>query len=350
MKTIFIYFLTILLTGLINVSPLKAQSKKTYQSALVGFYNLENLFDTVNDPKIDDEEFLPNGPNHWNTEKYLHKLAQMSKVISKIGTDVNPDGIAVLGVSEVENRKVVEDLIHTPLLKNRHYKIIHRNSPDRRGIDVALIYNPKYLKVTATKMYRLHIANKPYFRTRDQMLVSGLLHGDRFYFIVNHWPSRYGGEKRSRPLRNAAARLTRHISDSLLELNPEAKIIVMGDLNDNPTNESVLKIMKAKGNRNKLKKGDFYNPMYKLYKKGFGTTAWRDTWSLFDQIFLSPGLLDRDFSTWKYYKVKIFNKHFMQQQEGKYKGYPYRTFAGGTWLGGYSDHFPVYVILIKEVK
>ncbi len=351
MKKTFLLSVAFLLSVLLfNGSLLKAQSKKTFQSALIGFYNLENLFDTINDPKIDDEEFLPNGPNRWNSEKYLHKLSQMSKVISKIGTDVNPDGLAALGVSEVENRGVVEDLIHTPLLKGRHYKIVHRDSPDRRGIDVALIYNPKYLKVTSTTMYRLHVPDKPNFRTRDQMLVSGLLNGEQFYFIVNHWPSRYGGEKRSRPLRNDAAALTRHISDSLLAVNPKAKIIVMGDLNDNPTNESVLKIMRAKGNRNQLKKGDFYNPMYKLYKKGFGTTAWRDTWSLFDQIFLSQGLLDRDFSSWKYYKVNIFHKPFMEQQEGKYKGYPYRTFAGGTWMGGYSDHFPVYIVLIREVK
>jgi exonuclease III len=151
-------------------------------------------------------------------------------------------------------------------------------------------------------------------------------------------------------LRNAAASLTRHIVDSLLNEDKHAKIIVMGDLNDNPTNESVLKIMDAKGNRDKLKKNEFYNPMYKFYKKGIGTTAWRDTWSLFDQIFLSPELVKRDFTSWRYYKAKIFNKHFMQQQEGKFKGYPYRTFAGGTWLGGYSDHFPVYVILIREAK
>jgi predicted extracellular nuclease len=350
MKRVSVYVFLLGLFFWSTVSVTEAQSKKKYQSALVGFYNLENLFDTIDDPAIRDEEFLPNGKNRWNTEKYTHKLAQMSKVISKIGTDINPDGLAVLGISEVENRKVVEDLISQPAIANRHYKIVHRDSPDRRGIDVAMIYNPKYLEVTGVKMYRLHMKDNPEFRTRDQMLVSGVLKGDKFYFIINHWPSRYGGEKRSRPLRNAAASLTRHIVDSLLNEDKHAKIIVMGDLNDNPTNESVLKIMDAKGNRDKLKKNEFYNPMYKFYKKGIGTTAWRDTWSLFDQIFLSPELVKRDFTSWRYYKAKIFNKHFMQQQEGKFKGYPYRTFAGGTWLGGYSDHFPVYVILIREAK
>lgn len=336
----------------LGVDVLQAQSKKAYTVAVVGFYNLENLFDTINDPNINDEEFLPNGLNRWNTEKYLHKLANMSKVIAKIGTDINPDGFALLGISEIENKAVVEDLISQPLLKDRHLGIVHRESPDRRGIDVGLLYNPKYFKVEDVKMYRLHVAGMPNFRTRDQMLVSGYLVGEKIYVVVNHWPSRYGGEKRSRPLRNAAADLSRHIADSLLTLNPQAKIMIMGDLNDNPVNDSELKHMRAMGSVKKLKKGDFFNPMFKLYREGIGSTAWRDTWSLFDQIFVSPGLLGKANlnNGWKFYKAFIFNKPFMQQKDGKYKGYPYRTFAGGTWQGGYSDHFPAYVILIKQVK
>ena len=354
MKRIFPFFLAgWVLASLcfLPLSHLQAQQKKKLAVAIVGFYNQENLFDTINDPKIDDEEFLPNSPNHWNTEKYMHKLANMSKVISKIGTDINPDGFALLGVSEVENLGVMKDLAAQPLLKNRHLGIVHYDSPDRRGIDVGLFYNPKYFKLIASKSYRLHVPDKPYFRTRDQLLVSGLLLGDTVYVIVNHWPSRYGGEKRSRPLRNAAADLTRHISDSLLRLNPEAKIIVMGDLNDNPTNESVMKHMRAVP-KNKMKPGDFYNPMYKLYKEGIGSTAWRDTWSLFDQVFVSPGLLGPVtlHSGLKFYKAFIFNKPFMQQKDGRYKGYPYRTFAGGTWMGGYSDHFPAYIVLVKQVQ
>ena len=354
MKKIF----SILLTGLLvlsfavfPLSKLNAQQKKKLAVAIVGFYNQENLFDTINDPKINDEEFLPNSANHWNTEKYMHKLANMSKVISKIGTDINPDGIALLGVSEVENLQVMKDLAHQPLLKNRHFGIVHYDSPDRRGIDVGLFYNPKYFKLISSKSYRLHIPGKSWFRTRDQLLVSGLLLGDSVYVIVNHWPSRYGGEKRSRPMRNYAADLTRHISDSLLKLNPQAKIIVMGDLNDNPTNQSVMVHMRAVP-KNKMKPGDFYNPMYKLYKEGFGSTAWRDTWSLFDQIFVSQGLLGPVtlHSGLKFYKAFIFNKPFMEQKDGRYKGYPYRTFAGGIWQGGYSDHFPAYIVLVKQVK
>ncbi len=351
-KTITNIFYSFLLVFIITGTAFsQTQNKKQFTAAVVGFYNLENFFDTINDPKINDEEFLPNSPDHWNTEKYLHKLKNMSFVISKIGTDINPDGFSLLGVSEVENKRVMEDLIHQPLLKNRHLGIVHRDSPDRRGIDVGLIYNPKYFKVESVKMYRLHIKSMPDFRTRDQMLVSGLLLGEQVYVVINHWPSRYGGEKRSRPLRNAAADLSRHIADSLLQLNKNAKILIMGDLNDNPTNKSEIVHMRALGNVNKLKDGDFFNPMFKLYREGIGSTAWRDTWSLFDQVFVSQGLLGKPNlnNGWKYYKAFIFNKPFMQQKDGKYKGYPYRTFAGGTWQGGYSDHFPAYVVLIREI-
>ncbi len=354
MKTIYYTIfsgLFILSSFFFPFSKLNNRPQKKLAVAIVGFYNQENLFDTINDPNINDEEFLPNSANHWNTEKYMHKLANMSKVISRIGTDINPDGFAVLGVSEVENLRVMQDMANQPLLKKRHLGIVHYDSPDRRGIDVGLFYNPKYFKVLTTKSVRLHVPDKPGFRTRNQLVVSGLLLDDSVYIIVNHWPSRYGGEKRSRPLRNIAADLTRHISDSLLKLNPRAKIIVMGDLNDNPTNASVMKHMRAVP-KNKMKPGDFYNPMYRLFKEGIGSTAWRDTWSLFDQIFVSPALLGPVtlHSGLKFYKAFIFNKPFMQQKDGRYKGYPFRTFAGGTWLGGYSDHFPAYIVLVKQVK
>lgn len=345
----------IVLTGIILTIPFiqkssLAQNDKKYQVALAGFYNLENLFDTIDDSLKRDEEFLPDGKNRWDSEKYLHKLDQMSLVISKIGKDFTPDGIAVLGLSEIENRTVIEDLISTPLLKDFGYEIVHYDSPDRRGVDVGLIYQKKYFEVTNSTSNRLWIEGRDDFYTRDQLVVSGKLLGDEIHFIVNHWPSRYGGEKRSRPLRNAAAELSRHLVDSLLTIDPYAKIIVMGDLNDNPNNESVKEIMKAKGDSSKLNPGDFYNPMYSMYKKGIGSNAWRDTWSLFDQTLLSQGLLGKDFSTLTFYKALIFNKGFLLQKDGRYKGYPYRSFASGNWMGGYSDHFPVYVVLVKEKK
>ena len=350
MKIQFLLFFSFILITFLQPVAALAQNEKQYEPVMVGFYNLENLFDTIQDTNKRDTEFIPEGKNHWDTEKYLHKISQMSKVIADIGLDYSPDGLAVLGISEIENKVVIEDLIRSEALKTRGFDIVHYNSPDRRGVDVGLIYQTKYFTVTNSASYRLYIEGWDDFYTRDQLVVSGELLGEEFHFIVNHWPSRRGGEKRSRPLRNAAAGLSRHIVDSLLLLNPDAKIIVMGDLNDNPNNQSVQEIMRARGDENKLQEGDFFNPMFKMYKKGFGSNAWRDTWSLFDQTLLSQGLLGEDFSTFKLYTTHIFNKGYLQQKEGRYKGYPSRTFAAGTWQAGYSDHFPVYVVLIREKK
>ncbi len=341
---------TVLLVFCFSVTPnlLFCQAEKQVQAAIVGFYNLENLFDTIDDAAINDEEFLPDGANRWDSEKYLTKLERLSEVIDAIGKEDTPDGLAVLGISEIENISVIEDLVNTPRLRPYHFKIVHYDSPDRRGIDVGFIYREKYFEVTNSASYRLVIRDRPDFRTRDQLVVSGLLLGDPVHIIVNHWPSRRGGEKASRPLRNAAAGLSRHIADSLLLLDPEAKIIMMGDLNDNPTNESVKLIMRARGDEQRLRKGDFYNPMYKMYKQGLGSNAWRDTWSLFDQAIVSQGLLGDDYRSLKFFKAVIFNEGFLIQKEGRYKGYPWRTFGGGVWMGGYSDHFPVYLLLLKE--
>jgi hypothetical protein len=326
------------------------QEDKEYRVAVVGFYNLENLFDTIDDTGKRDEEFLPDGDNRWNSEKYLSKLDKLSEVIAKIGKDYTPDGVAILGISEIENREVVEDLINTPRLKNLDFDIVHYNSPDRRGVDVGMIYRKKYFTVRNSASYTLTIPGMDDFYTRDQLVVSGDLLGDEVHIIVNHWPSRRGGEKASRPLRVAAAQLSRHIADSLLILDPGAKIIVMGDLNDNPNNGSVKDIMRAKGDSTRLKEGDFYNPMYAMYKKGMGSNAWRDTWSLFDQVLLSQGLLGKDYRDLKLFKAAIFSESFLIQKDGRYKGYPWRTFGGGVWTDGYSDHFPVYVLLVKEAN
>ncbi len=340
--------LILLLVCILNVD-IQAQEEKQYQPLIIGFYNLENLFDTVDHPQKRDEEFLPNGKNRWDSEKYLHKLKQMSLVIANMGEETKEVGPAILGISEIENQDVIEDLVNQEILVEQNYGIVHYESPDRRGVDVGLIYKKKYFKPFATQSYRLNIPEKDDFYSRDQLVVSGNLLGDTLHIIVNHWPSRRGGEKRSKPLRNAAAELSRHISDSLLSINPDAKIMVMGDFNDNPTDESVKKIMIAKGDQNKLSKGDFYNPFYKLYKQGHGSNAWRDTWSLFDQILISQGLLKKDYSNWQYYKPSIYNKAYLKQKTGRYKGYPSRTFAAGSWQAGYSDHFPVYVILVREL-
>ncbi|HPE54897.1 MAG TPA: endonuclease/exonuclease/phosphatase family protein [Bacteroidales bacterium] len=342
---------TIIIIALLLSLTIYAQPQKAYNVACIGFYNLENLFDTINNKELFlSEEFTPESEKQWTSQRYHEKLNHMAEVISKIGTDVTPDGVALLGVSEIENRGVLEDLVKESSIADRDYQIVHYDSPDRRGVDVGLLYQPKYFEVVNSASHRLTMPDDTNFRTRDQLVVSGYLNGEMIHVIVNHWPSRSGGEKRSRPKRNAAGELSRHIVDSLLNLDPNAKILVMGDLNDDPVNPSVLEHLRAKGKEKELEPGDMYNPMYNLYREGIGSLAYRDLWNLFDQVIVSQALLGDDKSTYKFYKAFVFNKNFLKQKEGAFAGYPNRTFVGDRYLGGYSDHFPVYVLLIREKK
>ncbi len=344
----------LLILSVFPYSSASAQGKKTYKVNTVAFYNLENLFDTIDDPITFDDDRTPNGKDHWTEEIYQDKLKKMSKVIADIGFDVTKNAPALLGVAEIENRKVLEDLVNQPKLLPKDYGIIQFDSPDRRGIDVALLYQKTLFQPINISKHELLIyndkdRNKRVF-TRDQLLVSGLLDGDKIHVIVNHWPSRSGGEARSRHKREKAAALNKKIIDSLHSIDPYAKIITMGDLNDDPTNSSVKKVLGAKDSKDKVKLKGLYNPMEKMAKKGIGSLAYRDSWNLFDQIIVSKALLDNNYSSYKYYKAGVFNKNYLSNPKGRYKGYPYRSFANGAYTGGYSDHFPVYVYLIKEIK
>lgn len=316
----------------------------------VGFYNVENLFDTVDDPAINDEEYMPDSDKRWNTERYEAKLTSLAQVISEMGTDIHPMGMQILGLSEVENRGVIEDLIATPSLAPRNYAIVHYDSPDKRGIDVALIYQPEFFKVYNSKSYELTIPGRDDFFSRDQLLVSGVADGDTLHVIVAHWPSRSGGEKRSQPARIEAGKLGRHIVDSLLSENANARIVYMGDLNDDPVNASVKRFLKSDGRKAAAVGDMLYNPMVDLYNKGIGTLAWRDSWNLFDQAILSPGLVSGEGGSYRFFGAKVFNKPYLRQQDGNFAGYPFRTYVGNNYRGGYSDHFPVYVILVREAK
>lgn len=329
-----------------NTAP---NDKMKLQVSCVAFYNQENLFDTINDPNINDEEYLPSGAMKWGTMKYTAKLQHMSYAISQIGLDVCPQGVALIGVSEIENSGVLKDLVSQPALAKRSMEFVHYEGPDRRGVDVALLYNPKYFTVTNSKSYRLHTPDTA-FRTRDQLMVSGYLMGEKIHVIVNHWPSRTGGEERSRPKRNQAAALTRSIADSLFRVDPKAKIIIMGDLNDDPFNESCATILGAKKDLDSVKPGQLYNTLWKTLEKGIGSLAYDDQWNLFDQIIVSDELAHSDPSKVKLWKAEVFNKQFLTQQEGRYKGTPLRTHAGGAWTNGYSDHYPTLIYLVKEVK
>lgn len=339
-----------LLVLFLTTSVVFSQETTQYKIACIGFYNLENLFDTVDDPKTNDADFLPDGSYVWDSTKYANKLLNMSTVIADLGTDITPDGVAVLGVAEIENRKVLEDLVAMPLLKDRKYQIVHYNSPDKRGIDVGLLYQEKYFKLQNSASYKLTFPWDTSYYTRDQLVVTGNMDGEDVSIIVGHWPSRRGGQQASEQNRIEAAKLGRRIIDSLLAVNPFAKIILMGDLNDDPVNVSVTEYIRAKGKINKMETGDMFNVMYAHYKSGNGTLAWNDAWNLFDQMIISEGLLEKNTTTYSFYKSYVYNKEYIKQQDGNYAGYPKRTHAGGVYLNGYSDHFPVYMILKKPVQ
>lgn len=319
-----------------------AQEKK-YLATTIAFYNVENLFDTIDDPGVNDAEFLPQGTNRWTGERYKAKLSNLASVIARIGEDVVPGGPAIIGLSEIENRGVMEDLINTPPLDKLGYDIVHYDSPDRRGIDVGLLYKKDAFKVINSTSNRLYMPGRTDFYSRDQLVVTGLLFGDRISVIVNHWPSRRAGPE----YREAAARLSRQLSDSLTREDKNAKIFIMGDLNDDPTDRSVFKVLGAKANADKCGKGALFNPMWQLFRDGIGSLAYRDSWNLFDQIIISTPLINAD-KGWRFYKARVYNEKFLIQKDGPYAGYPFRTYAGGAYAGGYSDHLPVYLILIRE--
>ncbi|SFC93284.1 endonuclease/exonuclease/phosphatase family protein [Algibacter pectinivorans] len=326
---------------------------KTFKIHTVAFYNLENLFDTINDPNKFDE-YSPIMELKTNREDaYLKKIKNMSRVISKIGQDITQNTPAILGVCEVENKTVLEDLINDALLLKKNYGIVHYDSPDVRGIDVALLYQKAIFTPTHTSSHTLKLydeQDQKRIYTRNQLLVSGKLEGELIHIIVNHWPSRRGGEAKSRPKRVAAAKLNKRIIDSLQVINPYAKVIIMGDLNDNPNNASVKSILKAKNKKSKVGLKGIYNPYINFFKNGLGTTAYRDSWSLFDQIMITKPFTKKDYSSFRFYKAGIFNKRFLIHKTGTYKGYPFRSWADGGFSNGFSDHFPVYIYLIKEVS
>lgn len=357
------------LVAFLFVSFLQAQSKK-YTIHTVAFYNFENLFDTIDDPATQDDEWTPNGAQHWTKDKYEQKLKNLSKVLSEIGTPENPNAPTLIGGSEIENRGVLEDLIKEPKLQNFDYGIIHFDSPDKRGIDVALLYQKKYFKPTSYSNIPLYLyknntivkeenkeetdddieiktENNNRIFTRDQLLITGFLEGEEIHIIVNHWPSRSGGERKSSPFREAAGNLNRRIIDSLQHINPNAKVITMGDLNDGPFNRSVKVALGAKAKKSEVPEFGVFNPFEEMAKKGMGTIAFRDSWDIFDQIIITESLIQSDFSTFKFWKAGIFNRPFLIQTSGQYKGYPLRHSLTEV---GFSDHFPVYIYLIKEMR
>ena len=363
------------LTTLTSFTTGQHQQPKRYALYGVAFYNLENLFDTLHDAGKNDYEYLPSGTNKWGKMKYEAKLHNMARVLSELCTDKLPQGPAVIGVSELENHLALEDLLNQPSLAGRGLKYVDVAGPDRRGVECAFIYNPRFFQM---ERY-MHV---PYYYapsgrvddplvgfytdeqgevqaytdlkgdtthiTRGFLVMQGLLAGERMFFIVNHWPSRAAGSE----ARERAGYQVRLLKDALMASHPEAKVMIMGDMNDDPADKSMTTALGCKHQTDKVKKAtDLFNPWHEtLYKRGQGTLLYQGKWNLFDQIVFSGNLLGTDRTSLKFYKHEIFMRDYLFQQEGKYKGSPLRTHAGGVWLNGYSDHLPTYVYLIKEVR
>lgn len=329
----------LVLIVLFSIPKLHGQGTKPKPIGIIAFYNLENLFDTEDDPDIKDEEYLSGGRNHWTPERYANKLSNMARVIASIGQ--GPD---IIGVCEVENRKVLEDLVQTSQLATKSYQIIHFDSPDRRGIDVALLYKPGIFLPFHTALIPFKDENDPGFRTRDMLWVKGLFNKDTLNIVVNHWPSRRGGKESKRII---AAQILRSAVDSVQRLNPDAKIILMGDFNDDPSNKSLKKHLRSKGKTNDLSTGDLFNASTSTFKKGNGTLSYRGAWNLFDQIIVTQSLLPENSTTYSYIdnSFQVFGPDWMRVQDGQFAGSPLRTFSFGAYKNGYSDHFPAFIVL-----
>lgn len=335
--------------------------EKKYSLYGIGFYNLENLFDTVHDVGKNDYQYLPDGQNRWNGLKYNHKLRNMARVLAEMGTDKTPQGCAVIGVSEVENAQCLTDLCNQEPLKKRGIRFCHVEGPDKRGVDCALLYNPRLFEVRNVKLVP-YVYVKPEDSdraTRGFLTVSGTMAGEHVTIIVNHLPSRGAVSY----YREEGGRQIRIVKDSLLRDDPQVKIFIMGDMNDDPQDKSMAVALGAKRKMGDVEDGGLWNPWWDVLASGTGTLQYDGKWNLFDQIILSRSLIepkvmknnnfkpaDVDCSKLKYFRHQIFRRDYLFQKEGKYKGNTLRTHAGGTWLDGYSDHLPTVVYVIKEVK
>ena len=337
-------------------------SAQTTQNYVIGFYNLENLFDTYDDPVKNDNEYLPEGANEWTEVKYQKKLHNMATVIAEMA---KANGVfhTILGVSEIENRLVLEDLISQPELLPARFQIVHYEGPDRRGVDPALLYREDQFKYLDSESIPFSFENtlvpvtlnkeqQDYFRTRDILMVHGLIAGEDFAFYVAHLPSRIGGK--SDDLRSIGGDIIRRHSEMMSQKYPGIKIVVMGDMNDDPQDVSMSKWLGAVRKIDETPKGGFFNPFWDMLEDGYGSLAYRDVWSLFDQVIPSETLVNAPEGTLKLQKIgkkgyygMIFKRPFMVTQKGQYKNYPLRTFSNGKFMNGYSDHFPTYIVIGK---
>lgn len=296
------------------------------------FYNVENLFDTIDDPITNDNEFLPNAKKHWSTRKYKRKLKNIASVIHRIHSDTNHIPF-IVGLAEVENRSVLQDLINQDELRDYNFDYVHFDSRDARGIDVSLLFNKSLFEIVLSKTFPIDIQQNDLSEpTRDILCVKGLFHNNPIHVLVNHWPSRREGVNETAFKRLHLSQKLNSIVKTIYEEDSKANIIVMGDFNDNPRNDSL---------QNLVLNNNLFNPFTKLWSWNSGTLIHKRKWYLFDQILLSKNFKTSHF--FKFSSAAIFNPSFIQVQKGKFKGTPKRSYAGDKHLAGYSDHFPVYV-------
>ncbi|WP_299521514.1 endonuclease/exonuclease/phosphatase family protein [Winogradskyella sp.] len=304
----------------------------------IAFYNIENLFDIENNPLTNDDDFLPTSVKRWTPKRYENKLRKLGAVISKIGEDDTKIAPVIVGLAEVENKKVLSDLVQSKNLIDEDYSYVHYDSSDERGIDVALLYKSDYFKLEHSETYSVYLQTETGERdyTRDILLVQGTLNNESLNIIVNHWSSRREGEKETEYKRIAAVNVVNSIIHKLKKDDDKAKIIVMGDFNDNPDNDSI-ELLEEKGN--------LFNPFKTVWSKDNGSINHDFKWNLFDQILFSTNFFDSSNNILAFDKANVFNNRFLTQYHGKYKGQPFRTYVGKKYKGGYSDHFPVYIQL-----
>ncbi len=314
--------------------------KQSEPSLTVAFYNTENLFDTEDDPYKNDNEFLPGSKKKWTDERYRKKLDDIARVISEIDTTDLP---VLIGLCEVENRKVLDDLILTGKLAGR-YSVAHYESPDIRGIDVALLYRNDCFRLDGTEAIPIVFNNAPNYKTRDILHVSGKIKKEEFHLFVNHWPSRIGGIDKSEPRRIFVASVLKQKVDEVLTEDPSANIIIMGDMNDEPDNKSLLETLAAKapGSGSQL-----VNLMLPPDKQNKGSYNFRGNWNMLDNLIVSRSLLDGKGFDVKGAQGYIFRKKWMEFKNNRGTVSPNRTYGGSNYYGGVSDHFPVYFVLKK---
>jgi len=346
----FIILFAFLACASLHITALRAQGQRSYALYAVAFYNQENLFDTLHDAGKNDYQFLPDGSYKWTGLKYRHKVRNMARVLSMLGTthEKHPVRPAIIGLSEIENINVLRDLVADPALSDRHLKIVHIEGPDKRGVDCAFLTDSTQFRLTGTRLVPYIYENGDTVRkTRGFLIARGELAGEDVAAIVCHWPSRAAGSE----FREMAGRQVKAVKDSLLTINPDMKILIMGDMNDDPDNKSMKEALGAKRDKDECGPRDMYNPWWNILRKQkTGTLLYDGKWNLFDQIVVSGNMLNSNREQLSYLKPEIFSRDFLFQTEGKYKGSPKRTHAGGVWLDGYSDHLPVVLWLVKETK